>query len=64
MQLKALTNLSYVGVRHTQVTDAGLVHLKALSNLSYVNVRRSRVTADGIKKLKQAFPSLQVFGSP
>ncbi len=60
MHLTSLTDLSYLSLAETQVTDAGLVHLKRLNNLSWLHVHGTHVTAAGIKELEQALPHLKI----
>ena len=41
---------------HTQVTDAGLVHLKGLTKLGLLDLSDTQVTDAGVAELKKALP--------
>ena len=47
----------YVSIRHTRVSDAGLVHLKGLLKLRHLYLFNTNVTDAGIQKLQQALPN-------
>jgi Leucine-rich repeat (LRR) protein len=50
--LKGLTNLTYLDLSHTRVSDAGLVHLKGLTNLTRLDLAGMRVSDAGLVHLK------------
>jgi hypothetical protein len=51
------SQLEWLNLDGTQVSDAGLVHLKRLTKLSQLNLFNTRVTDAGVNELKQALPS-------
>jgi len=53
VHLKGLMgNQGRLNLSHTQVTDAGLVHLKGLTKLGYLDLRHTQVTDAGLVHLK------------
>jgi hypothetical protein len=40
------------GLEHTQVSDAGLVHLKGLTGLKYLRLSHTKITGTGLLHLK------------
>jgi Leucine-rich repeat (LRR) protein len=46
------TNLTYLDLKDTNVTDAGLKELKHLKNLEELNLVGTKVTDAGMKELK------------
>ena len=44
MHLKGLTNLEWLGLEHTQITDAGLEHLNGLTNLRELDLDGTQVS--------------------
>ena len=51
--LKGLTgNQGHLNLSHTEVTDAGLVHLKGLPKLGYLGLSHTQVTDAGLVHLK------------
>lgn len=52
VQLSRLTNLQYLTLDGTAITDAGLKRLEGMTRLSTLNVRRTRVTKTGAQHLK------------
>ena len=51
MHLNGMTNLSWLSLDHTQVTDDGLVHLKGLTNLTVLYLDGWHVTDSGLVRL-------------
>jgi hypothetical protein len=51
-----LTQLEWLQLGYTQVTDAGLEHLKGLNQLRALGLESTKVTDEGVKKLQQALP--------
>ena len=47
---------------HTQITDAGLVHLKGLTQLEWLDLERTQVTDAGVKELQKALPNTSIYG--
>ena len=60
MHLAGLTKLTYLGLYHTKVTDAGLVHLKGLTELEELKLYGTKVTDAGVKQLQQALPNCDI----
>ncbi|MEE9603737.1 MAG: hypothetical protein V3V75_10555, partial [Thermoguttaceae bacterium] len=52
--------LEYLGLRGTQVSDAGLIHLKGMTKLGYLWVDSTQITDEGVKKLQQALPTCAI----
>ena len=59
-RLKELTNLEWLYLIETQVTDAGLEHLKELTNLETLILLETQVTEEGVKKLQKALPNCNI----
>ena len=56
-ELRELTNLQTLDLRHTLVTDEGLKELKKLKNLTTLYAADTwGVTDEGLKELKEALP--------
>ena len=47
-----LTKLRELGLRRTNVTDAGLINLRMLTNLRVLDLRETRITDSGLMHLK------------
>ncbi len=47
-----MTNLASLGLRNTQVTDAGLKHVKVLTSLTVLGVGGKQITGPGLVHLK------------
>jgi hypothetical protein len=52
-KISGFTNLTYLGLSHTNITDAGLPHLYNLAKSVAIDLRKTKVTADGVKRLQQ-----------
>jgi Leucine-rich repeat (LRR) protein len=50
--LKGLTQLVFLALDNTQVTDVGLEHLQGLSGLQQLNLSSTKVTDTGLKHLQ------------
>ena len=57
--LRGLTDLCYLVLNDTQVTDAGLEYLKGLTSLYSLALSGTQVTAQGIDSLRQALPDCE-----
>ena len=57
-----LTQLQWLNLYGTRVTDAGLQHLKGLTRLQSLDLTGSAVTAAGVRDLKKALPKVQICG--
>jgi hypothetical protein len=55
-KISGFTNLNWLGLSHTQITDAALAHLYNLKGLLALDLRGTAVTAEGVKQLKSAIP--------
>jgi hypothetical protein len=51
-EIKKLKNLSYLDLRFTKLTDAGLTEIKELKNLMYLDLAHTKVTDAGLKEIK------------
>jgi hypothetical protein len=60
VHFKGLSNLRYVHLDSTQVTDAGLVHLKGLTSLKELFLHGTQVTDEAVKKLQQDLPNCTI----
>ncbi|HEX7623738.1 MAG TPA: hypothetical protein VF400_09225, partial [Anaeromyxobacteraceae bacterium] len=58
--LEGLGNLEALHLAHTDITDAGLVHLRRLARLRKINLSGTRVTDAGVAALARALPGIQV----
>jgi hypothetical protein len=52
MNVKELTQLTWLNVYETSVTDAGLTSLKGLTHLDYLNLGANAITDAGLSNLK------------
>jgi hypothetical protein len=59
--VKGLTQLEYLSLLDSQVSDAGLVHLKNLQGLQILLLNGSKVTDAGLREIRQALPRAKVF---
>lgn len=59
-KISGFANLTYLGLSHTNITDAGLVHLHKLAKSVAIDLRGTKVSADGVKQLKQAIGGAKV----
>jgi Leucine-rich repeat (LRR) protein len=50
--ISGLTNLKWLDLHFTQVTDTGLAHLKGLTRLEYLNLEGTNATDNGLPQLK------------
>jgi hypothetical protein len=55
-RLKELSQLEYLELHDTHVTDAGVERLATLSCLWQLDLSGTRVTDEGVKRLKRALP--------
>ena len=60
-KLKGLTQLKWLRLDGTQVTDAGLVHLKGLRNLETLWLKDTNVTEAGVQELQKALPDCWIW---
>jgi internalin A len=60
VHLHGLTELRWLDLSSTQVTDAGLVHLHGLTRLQDLNLGRTQVTDAGVAELKKALPNVSI----
>jgi Ran GTPase-activating protein (RanGAP) involved in mRNA processing and transport len=60
VHLKELTNLKFLHLRNTQISDAGLVHLKGLTKLERLDLRDTQVTDAGVSELQKALPNCKI----
>jgi hypothetical protein len=58
--LQPLSNVTFLHLGSTQVTDAGLPELEPMKQLKYLNVSRSGVTPEGAKALQEKLPSTEI----
>jgi predicted Ser/Thr protein kinase len=59
-RLNGLKHLDWLMLTGTTISDAGLEHLRDLPKLRRVDPRQTRVSAAGVKRLRAAFPGLNV----
>jgi hypothetical protein len=57
-----LTQLEWLGLSGTRVSDAGLAHLSRLGALKMLWVEGTPVTADGAARLRQSLPNCTIVG--
>lgn len=50
-KIAQLDKLTYLGLNHTQITDAGLSHLAGLKSLKQLSLQCTKITDEGIKNL-------------
>ena len=58
--LEPLSELEYLDLAGSPITDAGLVHLKRLKNLRHVTLANTFVTLQAMKDLQRDMPGLSV----
>ncbi len=58
--LQPLPNLQQVYIRHTNVTDVGLLHLTQIPKLKMVRVSSHIVTDEGVRRFRQNRPDVQL----
>ena len=58
--ISGFTNLTFLDLSRTIVTDQGLPHLYSLKLLRRIDLTGTRVTAEGVRQFKQAIPGLEV----
>ena len=59
--LAKLTRLEWLYLGHTQITDAGLVHLARLTKLRYLSLKPNpQITDTCVKKLQKALPKCMI----
>jgi Leucine-rich repeat (LRR) protein len=56
---KGLTNLDWLALTGTDISDAGLAHLSELSSLTKIDVQGTKVTNEGAEKLMKSLPKLE-----
>ncbi len=59
-RISELTELKWLVLDHTEVTDEGLLLLSSLKKLRRLYVRCTRVTPDGIQRLQQVLPDVRI----
>jgi hypothetical protein len=57
--LGQLSDLQFLSLDGTQVTDAGLAHLKGLNGLKWLKLTKTSVTDAGVAKLRESLPDLK-----
>ena len=62
--LKDHTNLTYLSLRWTKVTNAGLKHLERLTKLKHLDLSGTKVTESGKEKLQAVLPDCKIIWSP
>jgi hypothetical protein len=60
MSLRPLDQLETVWLHHTNVSDAGLVHLEGLRSLQQVELMETLVTDAGVARLQQRLPHARI----
>ena len=55
-----MTQLEQLGLRGTQVTDAGLAHLKSLTKLESLDLQDTQVTDASVAELQKALPKCYI----
>jgi hypothetical protein len=58
--IKGFTQLQWLSLNHTKVTDAGLEHLKGLTQLRILLLMGAHVTVDGRVNFQQAMPNCDI----
>jgi hypothetical protein len=61
-QVGKLTNLTFLHLGRTQLTDEGLAKLHGLTNLKEIHVSNTEVSEEGIAAFKEAVPGANVVG--
>jgi hypothetical protein len=59
--LSALTELDWLVLMDTNITDAALEHFTGLKKLTRLDLEGTRVTTNGVQKLCDALPRIAVF---
>jgi ATP-dependent DNA ligase len=62
--LEKMTELRFLVLAGTNVSDAGLAYLKGMTQLREVMLHGTGVTDAGLKKLQEALPKLKVSPLP
>lgn len=60
-KVSALTDLKWLVLMDTSVTDDGLEHFAALRSLDRLDLEGSRVTEEGVRRLKRALPFVRIY---
>jgi hypothetical protein len=60
-QIGLFTELEWLVLFDTKLTDAGLRHLKGLTKLRRLDIERTDVTEAGVNKLQQSLPEVDVY---
>lgn len=60
-ELSRLSELKWLVLQDTGLTDIGLAHFKSLKNLERLDIEGTSVTTKGVAALKESLPHLQVF---
>jgi len=60
-QIAVCSELQWLVLMDTSITDAGLRHLRALTKLSRLDLEGTRVTEAGVAELQRALPQCKVF---
>ena len=55
-----MTQLKILNLRHTQITDAGLVHLEGMASLETLYLNGTQVSKAGVKQLRTALPDCAI----
>jgi hypothetical protein len=58
--MNGLTNLTYLDLARTQVSDGGLSNLRGLTKLKRLVLHYDHVTKAAMKQLTQTLPSLTI----
>jgi internalin A len=59
-ELAAFSDLQYLYIDNTKVTDTGLKHLTTLRGLSVLSLRGTKVSDAGVAELQKAVPHLKI----
>ena len=55
-----MTELRWLYLGSTNVSDAGLEHLRGLTYLGWLDLRGTKVTGAGVRRLEQALPGRNI----